>query len=115
MAYKEVLRSGNTRGDTPLAGGRQSATDRVRAGLSRVTVRKYLAAAMAAGLEQDGPASDEVQLSRLAASTRKAMSSRSVGRCDGRCHTGAVAVEQNFHHHPGMVGRAPVFHLRLGL
>ena len=42
-----------------------------------MTVRKYLAAAMAAGLEQDGPASDEVQLSRLAASTRKAMSSRS--------------------------------------
>ena len=39
-------------------------------GLSRVTVRKYLAAAMAAGLAQDGPDPDGVQLSRLAGISR---------------------------------------------
>ena len=33
-------------------------------------MRKYLAAAMAAGLEQDGPPPDEVQLNRLAGISR---------------------------------------------
>ena len=32
MAYQGTAPSGNTRGDTPLAGGRQSATDRGRDG-----------------------------------------------------------------------------------
>ena len=35
-------------------------------GLSRDTVRKYLAAAQAEGIAQDGPAPSEDQLSRLA-------------------------------------------------
>ena len=39
-------------------------------GLSSVTVRKYLAAAITAGLAQDGPTPDEVQLSRLAGVNR---------------------------------------------
>ena len=39
-------------------------------GLSRATVCKFLAAAPAAGLEQDGPAADKVQLSRLAGISR---------------------------------------------
>lgn len=35
-------------------------------GLSRETVRKYVAAAQAEGIAQDGPAPGEEQLSRLA-------------------------------------------------
>ena len=62
MEIQEVIRRWQ-------AGGSQRQIG-VGTGLSRVTVRKYLAAAMAAGLEQDGPAPDEVQLSQLAGVSR---------------------------------------------
>ena len=66
MAYREVSRveiaevvrrwqSGNSQ--------RQIATG---TGLSRATVRRYIVAAMGAGLTRDGPAQSEDQLSRLA-------------------------------------------------
>ena len=58
MEIQEVIRRWQTGGSQRQIGE--------GTGLSRVTVRKYLAAAMAAGVAQDGPAPDEVQLSRLA-------------------------------------------------
>ena len=51
------------------AGGSQQRTGE-GTGLSSVTLRKHLAAAVTAGLGQDGPTPDEVQLSRLAGINR---------------------------------------------
>ena len=70
MAYKEVLRVEIQEVIRRWQAGGSQRQIGVGTGLSRVTVRKYLAAAMAAGLEQDGPAPDEVQLSRLAGISR---------------------------------------------
>ena len=70
MAYKEVLRVEIKEVIRRWQAGGSQRQIGEGTGLSRVTVRKYLAAAMAAGLAQDGPAPDEVQLSRLAGISR---------------------------------------------
>ena len=70
MAYKEVLRVEVQEVIRRWQAGGGQRQIGVGTGLSRVTVRKYLATAMAAGLEQDGPPPDEVQLSRLAGISR---------------------------------------------
>ena len=66
MAYKEVLRVEIQEVIRPWQAGGSQRQIGEGTGLSRVTVRKYLIAAMAAGLTKDGPAPDEVQISRLA-------------------------------------------------
>ena len=70
MAYKEVLRVEIQEVIRRWQAGGSQRQIGEGTGLSRVTVRKYLAAAMAAGVERDGPAPDEVQLSRLAGISR---------------------------------------------
>ena len=70
MAYKEVLRVEIQEVIRRWQIGGSQRQIGEGTGLSRVTVRKYLAAAMAAGVAQDGPAPDEVQLSRLAGISR---------------------------------------------
>ena len=70
MAYKEVLRVEIQEVIRRWQAGGSQRQIGVGTGLSRVRVRKCLAAAMAAGLEQDGPPPDEVQLSRLAGISR---------------------------------------------
>ena len=70
MAYKEVLRVEIKEVIRRWQAGGSQRQIGEGTGLSRVTVRKYLAAAMAAGLAQDGPAPDGVQLSRLAGISR---------------------------------------------
>ena len=70
MAYKEVLRVEIQEVIRRWQAGGSQRQIGEGTGLSRVTVRKYMAAAMAAGVEQDRPAPDEVQLSRLAGISR---------------------------------------------
>ena len=67
MAYREVFRmeiQEIIRRWQSVMGRRQIAAG---TGLSRNTVRRYLSAAKAEGVAQDGPAPTEEQLSRLAA------------------------------------------------
>ena len=58
MEIQELIRHWQAGGSQPQIG--------IGTGLSSVTVRKYLAAALEAGMEKYGSAPDEVQLSRLA-------------------------------------------------
>ena len=59
MAYREVFESGDSRSGSPVAvwsqSQRQIATG---TGLSRATVRRYITAALGAGLTRDGPVSE---------------------------------------------------------
>ena len=66
MAYKEVLRVEIQEVIRRWQAGASQRQIAEGTGLSRATVRKYLAAAQAAGVAPDGPAPDEEQLSRLA-------------------------------------------------
>ena len=70
MAYKEVLRV-EIQEVIPRwhAGGSQRQVAE-GTGLSRATVRKYLDAQAALGVERDGAVPDEEQLSRLAGISR---------------------------------------------
>ena len=67
MAYKEVLRVEIQEVIRRWQAGGSQRQIGVGTGLSRVTVRKYLAAAMAAGLEQNGPPPDEVPVEPVGA------------------------------------------------
>ena len=83
-------------------------------GLSRNTVRKYLAAAKAEGIARDGPAADAEQLSRLAGisqsgprrvATPRAGSAGALGGSDlPVAHRRPVADDP----HPGVAGRPRV-------
>ena len=70
MAYKEVLRVEIQEVIRCWQRGSSQRQIAEGMGLSRATVRKYLAAAKAAGVVEDGPAPDEEQLSRLAGISR---------------------------------------------
>ena len=68
MAYREVLRMEIAEVVRRWQAGNSQRNIASGTGLSRDTVRKYLAAAKEAGVVQEGPAPTEDQLSRLAAS-----------------------------------------------
>ena len=70
MAYKEVLRVEIQEVIRRWQRGGSQRQIAEGTGLSRATVRKYLAAAKAAGVVEDGPAPDEEQLTRLAGISR---------------------------------------------
>ncbi|MCY4364784.1 MAG: hypothetical protein OXE17_00940 [Chloroflexi bacterium] len=59
--------SGRNGSDPALADGEQPAQTAAGTGLSRDTVRKYIAAAKELGVSQEGPAPTEERLSKLAA------------------------------------------------
>ena len=67
MAYREVLRMEIAEVVRRWQAGSSQRNIASGTGLSRDTVRKYLAAAKEAGVDQEGPAPTEEQLSRLAA------------------------------------------------
>ena len=70
MAYREVLRLEIAEVIRRWQAGNSQRTIASGTGLSRDTVRKYLAAAKEAGVVQEGPVPTEDQLSRLAAVSR---------------------------------------------
>ena len=70
MAYREVLRMEVAEGVRRWQAGNSQRNIASGTGLSRDTVRKYLAAAKEAGVVQEGPAPTEDQLSRLAGISR---------------------------------------------
>ena len=70
MAYKEVLRVEIREVIRRWQTGGSQRQIAEGTGLSGATVRKYLAAAAALGVERDGSAPDEEQLSRLAGISR---------------------------------------------
>ena len=67
MAYREVPRMEIAELIRRWQAGQSGRRIAASTGLSRNTVAKYLAAAEAEGIAQDGPAPSEEQLSRLAA------------------------------------------------
>ena len=70
MAYKEVLRVEIQEVIRRWQAGSSQRQIAEGTGLSRATVRKYLSAAKGEGIDQDGPAPSEEQLSRLAGISR---------------------------------------------
>ena len=70
MAYREVLRMEIAKVLRRWQAGSSQRNIASGTGLSRDTVRKYLAAAKEAGVVQEGPAPTEDQLSRLAGISR---------------------------------------------
>ena len=70
MAYREVLRMEVAEGVRRWQAGNSQRNIASGTGLSRDTVREYLAAAKEAGVVQEGPAPTEDQLSRLAGISR---------------------------------------------
>ncbi len=70
MAYKEVLRVEMQEVIRRWQAGRSQRQIAEGTGLSRATVPKYLAAALAVGVLRDGSAPDDDQLSRLAGISR---------------------------------------------
>ena len=65
MAYREVSRVEIAEVVRRWQSGSSQRQIATGTGLSRATVRRYIAAAMGAGLTRDGPAASEEQLSRL--------------------------------------------------
>ena len=70
MAYREALRLEIAEVIRRWQTGNSQSNIASGTGLSRDTVRKYLAAAKGAGVVQEGPAPTEDQLSRLAGISR---------------------------------------------
>ena len=100
MAYREVSRMEIReiiRRWRAGAGPRQIATG---TGLSRNTVRKYLAAAKAEGITQEGPDPNEEQLSRLAVISQSRPRQVATPRCECTGEAFLIVVYQ--------VGRLPL-------